>query len=159
MNQPPESPEQRFVQLTDPLPPAPKPIGNYVPCKQVGDLLYLSGHGPLTAQKTLICGVVGESLSVEQAYQAARITGLGILQTIRRELGTLDAVAEVVRTFGMMRAAGDFTQHAQVIDGCSDLFAEIFDGDSGRSSRCAVGMGSLPQGIVVEIETIFRLHA
>ncbi len=150
------SADQRLIELNLELPPAPKPVANYVPAVQVGSLLYLSGHGPLKPDKTLIEGQVGHDLNVEQAYDAARHVGLGMLATLQATLGSLDRVERMVKVLGMVWAIPTFRDHPRVINGFSDLMVEVF-GDSGRGARSAVGMGSLPTNIPVEIEAIFKL--
>lgn len=146
------SPEARVRELGIQLPPAPRPMANYVTRVRVGDLLFTSGHGPGAAR-----GKVGRDLDVAAGKAAARDTGLQILSTVRDELGSLDRVVRVVRIFGMVNATEDFTDHPQVINGCSDLLVEVFGEQTGKGARCAVGMVSLPAGIPVEIEILFQV--
>ena len=151
------SSEARLESLGIELPPAPQPAANYVTSLQVGDLLYVSGHGPAPAPDVKTKGRLGEDLAVEDGYRAARQTGLGILATLRARLGSLDRVVRVVKLLGMVNARPDFPDHPKVINGCSDLFVEVF-GDAGRGTRSAVGMGSLPDGIATEIEALFQIR-
>ena len=147
------SAEQRLAERHITLPPAPKPMGNYVPYRIAGNLLFLSGAGPRNADGTHTCGKVGTDLTVDQAYQAARQTGLTLLANMRDALGSLDRVDTILKVLGMVNAIPNFTDHPAVINGCTDLFVEVF-GDNGRPARSAVGMGSLPMNIAVEIEAI-----
>ncbi len=143
--------DARLDELGITLPPIPDPAGNYVHAVRTGNLIHLAGKGPRNST-----GKVGAEVTVEQAYEAARETGLTLLAVMRQELGTLDRVARVVKVFGMVNAAPGFGQQPAVINGCSDLFVEVF-GDSGRHARSAVGMGSLPNQITVEIECIIEV--
>lgn len=153
------SPEKRLQELHLTLPPPPKPVAVYKPAVLVGNLLYVSGHGPLTPEgKIGICGKVGADLTLEQGYQAARQVGLAILSTVRHTLGSLDKVKRLVKTLGMVNAAPDFRDHPKVINGFSELMAEIFGSEAGIGARSAVGMGSLPNNIAVEIECIFEVQ-
>ncbi len=153
------SPEKRLQELHLSLPPAPKPVAVYKPAVLVGNLLYVSGHGPLTPEgKIGICGKVGADLSLEQGYQAARQVGLAILATVRNTLGSLDKVKRLVKTLGMVNAAPDFRDHPKVINGFSELMAEVFGQEAGIGARSAVGMASLPNNIAVEIECIFEVQ-
>lgn len=151
------SAEQRLKELNLELPPAPKPAGVYKPVVQVGNLLYVSGHGPLRSDKTLITGKVGGDLTKEQGYQAARQTGLAILASVREHLGSLDRVVRTIKTLGMVNCGPDFAEHPAVINGYSDLLREVF-GEPGVGARSAVGMGSLPGNIAVEIEVILEVR-
>ena len=152
------TPEARFLTLQFELPPAPQPVAVYKPLVVAGRMAYVSGHGPLRADKTLITGVVGRDLSLDEGRAAARQVGLAILATLRAQLGSLDRVRRVVKMLGMVSSAPDFYDHPKVINGCSDLFAEIWGPDDGVGARSAVGMGPLPGNIAVEIEAIFELH-
>lgn len=149
--------DQRFAALNLELPPAPKPVGVYKPIVIVGNLAYLSGHGPLRPDKSLIIGRVGADLSLEEGRLAARQVGLALLATLIAQLGSLDRVARVVKVLGMVNATPDFEQHPKVINGASELFAEVWGQDNGVGARSAVGMGSLPDNIPVEIEMIVEL--
>ena len=148
--------DQRLNELGIVLPPAPEPAGNYVGGVQVGNLLFMSGCGPRKTDGSSITGKVGDDLSTEEAYEAARIVGLNMLANIKATVGELDRVKRVVKVLGMVNAAPDFKQHPKVINGFSDLMVEVF-GDSGRGARSAVGMGSLPSQIAVEVEMIVEL--
>ena len=151
------TPEETLTALALELPPTPKPGGIYKPLLMHGGLAYVSGHPPLSSDGTLIRGRVGADLSLEEGKAAARQVGLGILATLRAELGSLDRISGVVKVLGMVNATQDFEDHPQVINGCSELFAEVFGEEKGIGVRSAVGMGSLPGNIAVEIEAIFEL--
>ena len=144
------SAEQNLKQRGILLPDCPSPKGNYVPALVHNGILYLSGQGPLQENGEFAHGVVGAEITVEQAYQHARLTGLVLLSAARNLLGSLDRVERVLSVFGMVNAVPGFQQQPSVINGCSDLLVEIF-GEAGRHTRAAVGMGSLPLGISVEI--------
>jgi len=152
------SAESRLKELALELPPAPKPVAVYKPVVIVGNLAYVSGHGPLKPDKTLITGRVGSDLTLDQGKVAARQVGLAILATLRAELGSLDRVKRLIKVLGMVNSAPDFLDHPKVINGCSELFAEIWGPDNGMGARSAVGMGPLPGNIAVEIEAIFELQ-
>jgi enamine deaminase RidA (YjgF/YER057c/UK114 family) len=149
--------EQRVKELELQLPPAPKPVAVYKPVVVVGNVAYVSGHGPVRNDRSLITGRVGSDLSLEEGYAAAAQVGLAILATLRNEFGTLDRVRRVVKVLGMVNSAPDFLDHPKVINGCSELFAKIWGPDNGIGARSAVGMGPLPGNIAVEIEAIFEL--
>ena len=151
------TPEQRLASLKVTLPPAPKPVAVYKPVVVVGNLAYVSGHGPLKPDKSLITGVVGRDLDLEQGKEAARQVGLAILATLREHFGSLDKVARLIKVLGMVNSAPDFYDHPKVINGCSELFAEVWGEENGIGARSAVGMGPLPGNISVEIEAIFEL--
>ena len=151
------SAEQRLKELHLTLPPAPKPVGVYKPLVIVGDLAYVSGHGPFRSDGSLIVGKVGADLDLAEGKAAARQTGLALLATLRASLGSLDRVERVVKVLGMVNCAADFLEHPKVINGCSELFAEIWGPEHGVGARSAVGMGSLPGNIAVEIEAIFAI--
>ena len=150
--------EERLQELGLTLPPAPKPVATYVPTLRVGNLLYVSGHGPLRPDGTLVQGRVGQDLSLAEAQEAARLVGLAILASVRQALGSLNRVRRLVKSLGMVNATPDFTDHPEVINGYSDLMAEIFGPEAGIGTRSAVGMGSLPRNIPVEIEAIFEVE-
>jgi enamine deaminase RidA (YjgF/YER057c/UK114 family) len=152
------SAEARVKELGLVLPPIPKPGGVYKPVVIVGNIAYVSGHGPLKEDGTLITGRVGDDLDKEAGYQAARQVGLTILTTLRAQLGSLDKVKRVIKTLGMVNAAPDFTQHPAVINGCSELWGQVWGPENGIGARSAVGMGSLPGNIAVEIEVIVELN-
>jgi enamine deaminase RidA (YjgF/YER057c/UK114 family) len=151
------NPETRVAELRLELPPAPKPKGVYKPLVLVGTLAYVSGHGPLQPDGSLIRGRVGADLDLAAGKNAARQVGLTILATLRSQLGDLNRVRRVIKLLGMVNCTADFTEHPQVINGCSELFAEVFGADDGIGARSAVGMGSLPGNIAVEIEAIFEI--
>jgi enamine deaminase RidA (YjgF/YER057c/UK114 family) len=151
------SAEARLAELKLELPPAPKPLAVYRPLVVAGNMAYVSGHGPVRSDGSLITGRVGESLDLEGGKAAARQVGLTILATIRSELGSLDRIARVIKLLGMVNSTPDFPDHPKVINGCSELFAEVFGRERGIGARSAVGMGSLPGHIAVEIEAIFEL--
>lgn len=148
--------DARIAELKLELPPAPKPVATYLPAVQVDKLLYVSGHGPLKPDKSLICGKVGGDLTEAQGVEAARQVGLAILSTLRNTLGSLDRVVRLVKVLGMVNSVPDFERHPFVINGFSDLMVEVF-GDAGKGARSAVGMGSLPTNIAVEVEAIFEV--
>lgn len=150
------SAEDRIKELNLQLPVAPKPGGIYTPAVQVGNMLYVSGHGPVQSDGSLMTGRVGQDLTEEQGQQAARQVGLTILATLKTHLGSLDRIERVVKVLGMVNAAADFKRHPNVINGFSQLMVDVF-GDNGRGARSAVGMGSLPGNIPVEVEAIFQL--
>jgi enamine deaminase RidA (YjgF/YER057c/UK114 family) len=150
--------EERLAQLNVTLPPAPKPMGVYKPVVVAGNVVYVSGHGPLKADKTLITGRVGAGLDVAAGKDAARQVGLTILASLRSELGSLNRIKRVLKVLGMVNSTPDFLEHPAVINGCSELFAEVFGKDAGVGARSAVGMAALPGNIAVEIEAIFELE-
>ena len=151
------SAESRLKELGLELPPAPKPAGVYQPVVLVGNMCYVSGHGPLKPDGTMITGRVGADLDQQAGYQAARQTGLAVLASLRAKLGSLDRIRRVVKTLGMVNASPDFQQHPAVINGFSELFAEVFGKEHGVGARSAVGMGSLPGNIAVEVEVIVEI--
>ncbi|NJO23511.1 MAG: RidA family protein [Sphingomonadales bacterium] len=138
------------------LPEIPKPIANYVSFKVNGNTLYLSGQGPRRNDGTLLTGKVGRDLTAEQAYEHAKLVGLGLLAAAKAAAGNLDKI-EVLKVLGMVNAVPEFTDHPKVVNGCSDLFVAVL-GDRGRHARSAVGMGSLPGNITVEVEAVMRIH-
>jgi enamine deaminase RidA (YjgF/YER057c/UK114 family) len=149
--------DARLQELGIVLPAVPAPVANYVPSVITGNLLYVSGQGPRAADG-YHRGIVGQDVTVEQAYQHARLVGLQLLAVAKHALGSLDRVARVVKLLGMVNAAPGFGQHPAVINGCSDLLVQVF-GDAGRHARSAVGMGSLPNNMTVEIEAILEIRA
>lgn len=151
------SADSRVTELNLQLPPAPKPGGVYQPVVIHNGLAYVSGHGPLQNDETYIVGRVGEAMDTIEANAAARQTGLAILATLKSQLGSLDRVERLVRSFGMVNATSDFAEHPQVINGYSELMGEVFGPEAGLGARSAIGMGSLPGGIAVEIEAVFAL--
>ena len=148
---------RRFESLQLTLPPAPKPIGVYKPALVVDRLVYLSGHGPLLPDGTLMRGRVGRDLDADGGKQAARQVGLTMLATLLGLLGSLDRVKRVVKVLGMVNCTPEFTKHPHVINGASELFVEIWGPDDGIGARSAIGVGSLPDDMVVEIEAVFEL--
>ncbi|WP_020598905.1 RidA family protein [Spirosoma panaciterrae] len=151
------SPEAAFAQTGLSLPPAPQPLGVYKPYLIDGKYLYVSGHGPVQDDKSLIIGRIGEDMDIEQGKLAARQVGLTILSTIRTHLGSLDRVKRVIKVLGMVNCTADFGRHPYVINGCSELFASVWGTENGIGVRSAVGMGSLPDNIPVEVEVLFEL--
>jgi enamine deaminase RidA (YjgF/YER057c/UK114 family) len=152
------TPEARLKDLQITLPPAPKPVAKYKPAVQVGNVLYVSGHGPAKVDgNSPVVGRLGDDLSLEQGKEAARLVGLAILSTVRNTVGSLDRVKRLVKTLGMVNATADFEDQPQVINGFSELMAEVLGDDAGVGARSAVGMGSLPGNIPVEVECIFEL--
>ena len=148
--------EERLCELGIELPEPPPPVGNYIGAVTVGNLVFLSGHGPRSASGEYSSGKVGGELTPEQGQEEARQVGLNMLATLRAEIGDLDRVRRVVKVLGMVNAAPDFRNHPKVIDGFSDLMVEVF-GEKGRGARSAVGMGSLPFQIPVEVEMIVEI--
>lgn len=153
-----ESPESNFAKLGLTLPPPPTPLGVYKPCLVDGKHLYLSGHGTVKEDGSLIKGRVGQDMEMEEGKLAARQVGLAMLATIKAKLGSLNRVKRVIKVLGMVNCTSDFERHPYVINGCSELFAQIWGEENGIGVRSAVGMGSLPDNIPVEIEALFELH-
>ena len=153
------SAEKNFEALNLILPPAPKPVGVYKPALIIDNKwLYVSGHGPVLEDGSLIKGRVGDEINQEDAKLAARQVGLAILSTIKAHIGSLDKVKRVVKVLGMVYGAPDFEKHPYVINGCSELFAAVWGEENGIGVRSAVGMGTLPDRIPVEIEVMFELN-
>ncbi len=148
--------EAKLASLGITLPSIPKPVANYVPYVRTGSLVFLSGQGPRKPDGSMATGKVGAGVTVEEAYQHARLVGLGLLAAMKDAAGGLDNVKRVVKLLGMVNGVPEFGDHPKVINGCSDLFVEVF-GDRGRHARSAVGMGSLPNNITVEIEAIIEV--
>lgn len=151
------SAENRLIELKLELPPAAKPVGVYKPVVIVGNLAYLSGHGPLKADKTLITGRVGADLDLDAGKAAARQTGLSILASLRDTLGSLDRVKRIVKTLGLVCCTPDFYQQPAVINGFSELMADVFGPEAGIGARSAVGATALPGNMAVEVEAIFEI--
>ena len=151
-------PEQRFTQLGLSLPPAPKPLGVYKPFLIVGNHVYVSGHGTVKDDGTLIIGRIGKDLNMEEGKLAARQVGLAILATLQKNLGSFNKIKRVIKVLGMVNCVSDFERHPYIINGCSELFAQVWGEENGIGVRSAVGMGSLPDNIPVEIEAIFELN-
>ncbi len=152
------SAESKLIELGISLPPAPKPVGLYKPMLIVGNLAYLSGHGPLNSDGTLHLGRVGDDITVEQGVAAARQTGLALLATLRGNLGSLDRVVRVVKLLGLVRCTEVFDKQPAVINGCSQLFVDLWGSDLGIGVRSALGTNSLPSGMAVEVEAIFEIQ-
>ena len=150
-------PYGRLAAIGLALPPPPTPIANFRTAIQDGDIVFLSGQGPTREDGTLHTGKVGESVSTRDAYQHARLTGLNLLSVMHDVLGDLRRVRRIVKIFGMVNATADFSEHSAVIDGCSDLFCEVFV-EAGQHSRTAMGVGSLPRLITVEIEAVIAVR-
>ena len=148
--------ETRLKELGIQLIKPTAPIANYVKAVRVGNMVYLSGHGPDKPDGSLVTGKVGSDLTMEQAKDAARLTGISLLSTLKAEIGELNKVKRIVKVLGMVNAVPEFEQHPQVINGCSDLMVAVF-GENGKHARSAVGMCSLPKNIAVEIEMIVEL--
>jgi enamine deaminase RidA (YjgF/YER057c/UK114 family) len=151
------SPEAAFAKTGLSLPPAPQPLGVYKPYLIDGKYLYVSGHGPVRDDKSLIIGRIGADLDIEEGKLAARQVGLTILSTIKTHLGSLDRVKRVIKVLGMVNCVPEFERHPYVINGCSELFADVWGTENGIGVRSAVGMGSLPDNIPVEVEALFEL--
>lgn len=151
------SPEEKLASLGLTLPNAPVPVANYVPFRWAGNLLYLSGQGPKRTDGTYRAGRLGRDMTVDDGYQEARLTGLNLLAVAKQALGELDRIEAVVKLLGMVNAEPDFADHPKVINGCSDLLVEVL-GEAGRHARSAVGMGSLPNRMAVEVEAIFLIR-
>jgi len=151
------TPQQRLESLNLALPPAPKAAGLYKPALVVDRLVYLSGHLPLLADGSLVKGCVGRDLDADAGKQAARLVGLAMLSTLVAALGSLDRVRRLVKLLGTVNCTPDFEKHPHVINGASELFAEVWGPDHGVGARSAVGMSSLPMGVPVEIEAVFEL--
>ena len=150
------SAEKRLEELGFELPPAPKAVGVYRTSLIVGQLCFTSGHVPLLPDGQLLTGCVGRDVDEQQGYQAARQCGLTILATLKRDVG-LDRVQRVVKVFGLVNCTADFQGHPSVINGCSELFKEVFGDEAGIGTRSAVGANSLPLNVTAEIEAIFEL--
>ena len=150
--------EERFKQLGLTLPPAPAPLGVYKPYLIDGKYLYLSGHGPVQDDKSLIIGRIGADIDMEAGKLAARQVGLTMLSTIQTHVGSLDKVKRVIKVLGMVNCTADFERHPYIINGCSELFAAVWGEENGVGVRSAVGFGSLPDNIPVEIEALFELY-
>jgi enamine deaminase RidA (YjgF/YER057c/UK114 family) len=149
--------ESKLAEIGVQLLPAPRPAGSYINCCMVGDFLYISGQGPMLADGSFATGKLGKDLTTQQGYEHAKLTGAAVLSVLKAEVHLLANVRRVVRVFGMVNATPEFTEHPEVINGCSDLFLHVF-GDNGKHVRCAVGMNSLPRNISVEVEAIFEIE-
>jgi enamine deaminase RidA (YjgF/YER057c/UK114 family) len=153
----PSDAEKRIQELHLTLPPAPKPVAVYKTAVKLGNMLYVSGHGPLKADKSMITGRLGQDMNLDQGKDAARQVGLAILATVKDTLGSLNTVKRLVKTFGMVNCTDDFTDQPKVINGFSELMRDVFGEDAGVGARSAVGHNSLPGNIAVEIECIFEV--
>lgn len=156
-DKPADTAEERLAALGLVLPATPKPMANYVPFVRTGALIFMSGQGPRKPEGGFHAGKVGAEVTADEAYQHARLVGLQLLAVLREAAGGFAHVARLVKVLGMVNAVPGFTQHPRVINGCSDLFVEIL-GERGRHARSAVGMGSLPENITVEIEAIAEVR-
>ena len=154
-----QSADRNFEALKLTLPPPPAPKGVYKPVLIVDNFVYVSGHGPVKNDGTLMIGRVGQEIATDGGKAAAEQVGLTILATLKKELGSLDRIKRVVKVLGMVNCTPEFTQHPHVINGCSELFAKVWGEENGIGVRSAVGTGSLPDNIPVEIEAIFELVA
>jgi len=149
--------DTKLDQLGFQLPPAPKPMGLYKPMLIVGNLAYLSGHGPLQSDGKVMLGCVGDDLDVEQGQAAARQTALAMLSTLKAGLGSLDRIVRLVKLLGLVRCTNDFGQSPLVINGCSQVFVDLWGNDHGIGVRSALGTNALPGGMAVEVEAIFEV--
>lgn len=149
--------ETKLKEIGLEFPPAVKPLANYVPAVRTGNLVFLSGQGPRRKDGTMITGKVGAELTLDEGYEAARRVALGLLGSLKAEIGDLDKVRRVVKLLGMVNSTPDFTDQPKVINGASDLLVEVFS-DKGRHARSAVGMNALPMNISVEIEMIVEVE-
>lgn len=149
--------DERLKELNLELPPVPAPGGVYKPCLVDGKYLYLSGHGPVQMDRTLITGKVGKELNIEEGKHAAKQVGLTMLATLLKHIGELNKIKRVIKIFGMVNCTAEFEKHPYVINGCSELFAAVWGEENGIGTRSAVGFNSLPDNIAVEIEAIFEL--
>lgn len=152
------SAEAKIEELNLELPPAPPKGGVYKPVTVVGNLAYVSGHGPYLPDGTYITGRLGADMTTEQGQEAARQVGLAILATLRKELGSLDRVKRVIKTLGLVRCTYDYTEQPQTINGFSNLMGEVFGEDAGIGARSAIGTNALPGNLSVEIEVIFEIE-
>jgi len=152
-----ETPDQRFEKLGLKLPPPPTPLGVYKPFLIVGNFVYVSGHGTVKEDKSLIIGRIGKDMSMDEGKLAAQV-GLAILATLKSNLGSLNRIKRVIKVLGMVNCIPEFERHPHIINGCSELFAKVWGDENGVGVRSAVGMGSLPDNIPVEIEAMFELQ-
>jgi enamine deaminase RidA (YjgF/YER057c/UK114 family) len=150
-------PEQRLKELGIELRTPPKPVATYVQAVRTGNLVFLAGHGPRKPEGGYVVGRVGRDLDLQQAQEAARLTAIDLLCSLKAEIGDLNKVKRVVKVMGMVNSVEWFTEHPKVVNGCSNLLVDVF-GDRGRHARCAVGMGSLPFNIPIEIDMIVEVE-
>ena len=151
-------PEDKLAELKIALHQPPKPVANYVNAVRTGNLIFLAGHGPQKPDGTNITGKVGKDLTIEQAYEAARLTAINLLSSLKAEIGDLSKVKRIVKVFGMVNCNPDFVDQPKVINGCSDLLVAIFGESKGKHARAAVGMIALPSNIAVEIEMVVEVE-
>ena len=151
------NPEQKLEELGIQLSTPSSPVANYVNTVKTGNLVFISGKGPLKKDGKYVLGKLGENLTLEQGYEAARLTAINLISTLKASIGDLSKVKRIVRVTGMVNATSNFTDHPKVVNGCSDLLVEIF-GNNGKHTRVAVGMNSLPLNIAVEIDMIVELY-
>jgi len=151
------TPDENFAALNLQLPPAPTPLGVYKPFLIDGNHAYVSGHGPLLNDMTFIVGRINDGMTMDEGKAAAQQVGLAILATLKKNLGSLNKIKRVIKVLGMVNCNPNFERHPYVINGCSELFAKVWGEDNGVGVRSAVGMGSLPDNIPVEIEVMFEL--
>lgn len=149
--------ENRLAELGIVLPTVPQPVGTYLPAARMGNLLFLCGQGPLLPSGENAKGKLGREVSLEEGYKLARLTGLYLISAMKLELGDLDRVVRIGKVLGMVNCTEDFGDQPAVINGCSDLFVEVF-GEKGRHARSSVGMASLPGGMSVEIEAVVEIR-
>ena len=154
----PVDPESRLEELGIELGQPPQPVANYVTAVRAGDLVYLAGHGPKLPSGDYITGKVGPDLSIDEGYEAARLTGIALLASLKAEIGDLNNVVRIVKAVGMVNTTPDFTEHPAVINGFSDLMVDVFGEERGKHARSAVGMNSLPIDIAVEIEMVVEVR-
>jgi enamine deaminase RidA (YjgF/YER057c/UK114 family) len=152
------TPDQRFEKLKLTLPPAPKPIGVYKPFLIVDKFVYVSGHGTVKEDGSLIIGRIGKDMTMEEGKAAAQQVGLAILATLKKNLGSFAKIKRVIKVLGMVNCVTEFERHPYIINGCSELFANVWGEENGVGVRSAVGMGTLPDNIPVEIEAMFELN-
>ena len=150
-------PEQRLKEMGIKLRTPPAPVANYVTAVRTGNLVFLAGHGPRKTEGGLVTGRVGRDIDIKQAYEAARLTAIDLLTSLKAEIGNLNKVKRVVKVVGMVNSVESFTDHPKVVNGCSDLLVSVF-GDRGKHARAAVGMGSLPFNIPVEIDMVVEVE-
>ena len=150
------NPEQKLEELGIQLPTPSSPVANYVNTVKTGTLVFISGKGPLKADGNYVFGKLGENLTIDQGYEAARLTAINLISTLKASIGDLSKVKKIVRVTGMVNATSNFTDHPKVVNGCSDLLVEVF-GDNGKHTRAAVGMNSLPLNIAVEIDMVVEV--
>lgn len=150
--------DKKLEELDIVLPPAPAPKGVYKPMLIDGKYLYVSGHGPVKNDGSLMWGRIGSDIDIEEGKKAARQVGLTILSTLKTNLGSLNKIKRVIKVLGMVNCTADFEKHPYIINGCSELFADVFGNENGIGVRSAVGFGSLPDNIPVEIEALFELE-